>query len=253
MRRALLTTALTALVLTACGDAPSDSETAAGPDATGVLAPSATAEAALSAAEAEALAKASLLTSADLPGYTSTPALTSEDPEEEAAEAELEECVGVQSPDYLAEESSPDFSKGELPAAVEVSSEVSVVKTADEGKADLEAFLSDKALACFESFFDKALQAEVGADSGITFGEATVTRRSISRPDAADESFALRLSTSVEAGGQSFPVVVDIAGALVGRAELSLLSSSFGGSPLPDAEQARLLGVMAERADKAQS
>lgn len=208
------------------------------------------AEASLSADAAARIAEASVLVAADLPGYASTPASDAEDPDEEKAEEQLEKCVGVQSPDYLGEATSDDFSKGEPPAAVEVSSEVQVVATQAEGEADLKAFLSDKALSCFEDFVGTAL-ADV-EEQGLTIGEAKVSRTTVTKPAQASDAFGLRFTTSFSVAGQSFPVVIDIVGALVGRAELSVVSFSTG-EELAASEQSRLLGVMAERAAKAQA
>jgi hypothetical protein len=241
--RALLVGAVS-LSLTACGGGDTSDNASDAPSTV----PTPT-ERTLTEAQAKVIAEASLLKAADMPGYEATPPDETEDPEEEKAEAELEKCVGSESPDYLADEASDDFSKGEPPAGVEVSSEVQVVKTFAEGEADLKAFLSDKALGCLETFFGKALDGELPA--GVTVGKPTVERFDIAKPAEASEAFGLRIQSTLSGQGMSLDFSIALAGALVGRAELSVISTGFG-QEFPVAEQARLLAVMSTRAATAQ-
>ncbi len=239
--RFLLVGALALGGLAACGSEKKSTTTPA-PKASPTEAP-------LTSAQAKTIATASLLTSADLPGYKATPSDNTPDPDEDKAEAELEKCVGVESPDYLADESSDDFNKGEFPTSVEVSSEVQVVKTAAEGKADLQAFLSTKALGCFETFVGTALKAAEG--SGVTVTKTDVERFDVAKPAEASDAFGLRVTGGLKGGGKTFTLSIEIVGALVGRAELSVLAFGLGDA-LAVSEQNRLIAVMATRAAKAQ-
>lgn len=229
--------ALASSALAACGDDGGSDGAASTPKA----------EASLSATQAEAIATASLVVASDLPGYTAGDA-DEEDTEEDAEEVAFKKCIGLESAPYLAEKSSPDFTKGEMPTSVSLSSDVSVVATAAQGKSEFEALRSDKTLGCLETFISAAFAEP---EEGVTADKPAITRIEVPTPKGAEASFGFTLTTNLRSEGFTLPFSLEYRGALVQRAELIVFAGGFG-ETVPAGEPDRLLALMAQRAVAAQ-
>ncbi|HET9692071.1 MAG TPA: hypothetical protein VFP61_13045 [Acidimicrobiales bacterium] len=181
------------------------------------------------------------LAAADLPGYTPTP--SSNDGSDPIA-AKLAQCAGAPDPSAIdvVDVSSPDFDND----TGEVSSDVTMVKTAADGAADLAAITSDKLGPCFQTVGLPALQATL--PSGSTLSGLRVTPQA---PPLGAQSFAFQVGLSVSVPGQAATTVVDdTEGFLVGRAEVSLDVFATGAQP-DRALEARLLALLRSRATAA--
>lgn len=197
---------------------------------------------------AVAAAAAINLKAADLPGFKAEPDDGPDDSDTKAQEKALAQCVGVtedSDADEIVDESSDDFSKGEAPAVVSLSSSVTVVKSTARAKADLRAYQSPKATDCVKTFVGEVFKAQLGATVGVTLGDVVV--RAL-HPAAAgtDGAFGYQISAKVSAQGFSIPFALSIEGVLKGHTELSLTAFSLG-TPMSEAERAAVLAVLVTR------
>jgi hypothetical protein len=136
-------------------------------------------------------AKAINFTAADLPtGWTSSP---SDNQSSAAEDAKVAACAGAPSPAsvHLADVSSDDFSSGGL----DVTSDVTVVRTAQLAQQDLAAIRSDRALACFRQLFPELAKTGAPANTQITVD--SVDRLPVA--SYGDGSFGYRLAFTVQA------------------------------------------------------
>ena len=195
-----------------------------------------------------AAAAAINLKAADMPGYKAEPADDSSDTSTDKEEKQLGVCVGIadmSDANDVVDESSDDFSKGEEPNTLTVSSSVTVAKSASQAKADLKAFQSDKATDCMKTFVNDVFKAQVGESAGVTFGDVSV---SALRPSASgtDGSFGYLVNASVSAQGVSFPFSMSIEGALKNHTELTMMTFSIG-TPLSVSERDALWSKLIDR------
>ncbi|MGQ0845409.1 MAG: hypothetical protein ACT4QF_14890 [Sporichthyaceae bacterium] len=131
--------------------------------------------AALSLSTAKTLAKAGVLTSADLAGWTK--AAQTQDAEDDAVEKSAKECLNLALTPYLHRDLGFTYTKG----TVEVSSDADVTSTAEQATAEFAALGGDKAADCYRDALatvfppDAKLEVEVvepkvqGADDAIGF------------------------------------------------------------------------------------
>jgi hypothetical protein len=173
---------------------------------------------ALSKAQAESLAKAAVLTAADMPGYKAEE--QTKDPDDEADDKRLAACLGTTKPTYLAENAGLTFTKGEL----EVDSSADVAPSVAAAKAELAAFRSDKLKGCLRSEFEKLLADSRGT---ITKFEVTPTPITVT---GADDSFAFRFELGASVSGQQLRFTGFDLGALVGQVEPEISSFDPSGS-----------------------
>ncbi len=225
---------LLALTLAACGS--SKKSTSSGSKATTT---STAAEAAPDSTADKAKADAINLTAADLPGYTSTPADKTSSAE---TDKELYTCAGLSDPatSTTADESSPDFSKGEF---TQVSSEAQFAKTAAQAKKDLDAIKAPSFSACLKQAFDKAMTKQASGAGG-TIGASTV--ESQPGPSGTDGSAAFRMTVPITAVGQTFTFYIDFVLMLKKRAEVTLVCFN-GNAPFDAALKGELTDKLISR------
>ena len=246
MRRPFLIAAPAAalvLLVTGCGSS-SDSGGAAG-------SPSAAAakEAPLTAAEAHEIAVAAQLQTADLPGFTEDKTAAGDEKDRDASDKEIQACVtGPEDPKYLADVSSSDFSKGTLPAQLQVSSNVQVVPTREQGKQEFEAIDKPETLACLNTALNKAFATQV---EGGTF-DGELKRDPSTETYGADEAARFVLDGVFKVQGITVKMHVDLDQLLVDRAELTISSIAVGETPLSKADRDRLVHAVVDRARTAQ-
>lgn len=197
---------------------------------------------------AVAAAAAINLKASDLPDFKAEPADDSGDNSTDKEEKALGVCVGIadmSDANDVADESSDDFSKGEEPNLLTVSSSVTVAKSAAKAKAELKAFQSDKATACVQTFVSDVFKAQVGETPGVTFENVTVSSL---HPEAGgvDGAFGYLVNASVTAQGVGFPFSMSIEGALKDHTELTLMAFSIG-TPLGASERDALWAKLLDR------
>jgi hypothetical protein len=231
------------LLLAGCGSSSASGAAAASSSA------AAAKEAPLTAAEAHEIAVAAQLQAADLPGFTEDKSAAGDADAPDASDKELQACVtGSAEPNYLADVSSSDFSKGTLPAQLQASSNVQVVPTRQQGKAEFEALDKPETLACLNAALTKAFAAQV---EGGTF-EGQLERDPSTEDHGADEAARFALDGAFTVQGITVKMHVDLDQLLVDRAELTVSSVAIGEAPLPKAERDRLVRVVVDRARAAQ-
>ncbi|HET6793511.1 MAG TPA: hypothetical protein VFH45_03660, partial [Acidimicrobiales bacterium] len=232
-----------ALTLGACGSSGSSSSSGSTTTSTaGASSTTSTKAAAPDPAADKATAAKLNLTGADLPGWQSSPNNTSSS--DKAGAAQLAACAGAPDPATIdvADVPSPNFDKGNT----EISSDVTMVKTHQDGVADLQAIRGPKLVPCVQQVFGSQLKTQMPA--GATASNLQVTP--FTPTGAPADSFGMHLSTTVTVPNQgSVPVNIDVVGFLSGRAEVELDVVSTGG-PVDTATESHLLSVLVSRAQQ---
>jgi hypothetical protein len=223
-------TALSVLLLVAgCGGSSKKSDTAP------------------TAAAAESAGAAINLKAADVPsGFEGTK--HEEDSEGDAEEKDFLACVGAASTDAdkVKDLFSDDFGKSTSQVEQqEVSSEVTVLKTTAKASGDVKAFQSDKAKGCLETFFNKAVAAEIGSQPGVTIGKPTVTALSPSS-DGLDGAFGFKVALEIDAGVAKLPMELVIQGASKKHTQVTLNAFSLG-KVLEQSEIDKLWSTLVDR------
>jgi hypothetical protein len=183
------------------------------------------------------------LTSADRPGWSSSPNTTSSG--DQATSAQLAACAGASNPNAVdvVDVSSPDFNQNQAGE----SSDVTMVKTHADGLSDLRALKGPKLDPCLQQIGVPELKAALGPGESLSDVQITT----INPPGAPPDSFALRLTVGITVPQQGTAnLTVDVVGFLVGRAEITLSSSNVGQNPDPTLEQ-QLLSLLVTRANSA--
>jgi hypothetical protein len=204
-----------AVALSGCSGSSSAGKQAGGPS--GSPTPSATATT-LSLDKAKALAAAAVLTSADLPGYTSKP--QTHDASDDATEKQVEACLGLTVPHYVTRNIGTSFSKG----TDEIDSSADVVESAAVAQQQLQGLLSSKAPTCFVRTLKSAL-----ASSGITVVSGSAKRVPMTVA-GSDGAFGFRLAVVAKAQGRTINITGYETGSLVGQVEIDVTLISVGPS-----------------------
>jgi hypothetical protein len=160
------------------------------------------------------------LTAADLPGWQESP--NPPDSGGQGFDTKMTNCVGKLASGYsgnddVVDVSSANFDKG----AVELSSDVTMVRSHADGLSDLAAFRSLKLQGCFQKIFPPLIS------QGLPGAKVSKLKVALFKPkESLPNSFGFRLSVTVHDTQQgvtiSVPVDFTIIGFLVGRAEVSL-------------------------------
>ena len=164
------------------------------------------------------------LMAADLPGWQESP--NPPDASSNALAAKLAACTGApdESKIDVVDVTSSNFDQGH----VEISSDVTMVRTHADGVADVQAINSPKLPGCVTRIALPAIRAEVPA--GVTV--KSVDTSHFSAPGHAPGAFGLRLSgtmTGTQNGvSVTLPYRFDQVAFLVGRAEVTLLVAQVG-------------------------
>lgn len=235
------------LLATACdggrGPTARSGSGASAPTGVSVTVPAGAASGASSSAD-RALAAAINLTSSDLPGWTSTPNTTTA--ADRAMQARLVECAGGPDPAAIqvVDLGSPTFRTGAGNAGSVVTSNVTTVRSAADGRRDLAAMQNDKLPACIEQVTVPYLRSRLPA--GATISQVSVER--LGPPAGVSDSFSYRLVVPVSAAGQgTVTIISDTTGFLVGRVEVELNDTRTGGVPDPGVEH-ELVALLYQRA-----
>ncbi len=213
-------------------------------------------------AEDLAIAERIVLTAEDLPaGWTPDDEEEDDDDpeddaEEDALDAELYECVGVEQSEVFDNENavaeSPDFnaptSETDLTETY-AGSEVNVYPTEEYARTAFAPFEDPDFESCFRDIGVRAMQEDLAEDdSGLQFSDVRV--EPLDFPTLGDGTAAYRIVLVIEVEGVTIESNVDFVAILVGRIGISLDLGSFGGMFDPAlAEQ--LAGTVVERARQA--
>lgn len=164
------------------------------------------------------------LTASDLPGWRESP--NPPDATMNAMSARLAACAGApdESKIDVVDVSSANFDQG----SVEISSDVTMVRTRADGLADVDALNSPKLAGCVNKVARPAIGTELPA--GVSLKSLDTSR--FDPPGNAPGAVGLRLAgtmTSSQSGASvTLPFRIDEIAFLVGRAEVSLDVSQFG-------------------------
>jgi hypothetical protein len=236
LRRSLAVLAVAALALVGCGKKTSTSP-AGGPSS-----PTATTQV-VSVAADQAKARTLLFEASDLPaGWKATP--HQKDPTEKTFDDELAACVGRPSPDtYTTTDiDSPDFSMGDA----EASSTATIVRTAEDFKADVAAAGGPKYASCVKRGLAKFLPTQLPAGASVQ----SVVVEPVPVASYGEFSKGFRATTRLRVQGQLVSVYED--GVLLGKGRIEL-SASFSntGQPFDPALKRALLAKLAARLEAA--
>jgi hypothetical protein len=167
-----------------------------------------------------AVAKAAVLTAADLPGYTDEPHAKSDDLPD-AQKKSFAACMGAPTTIFddvpgAQKADSPDFSKE--PAA-QVSNSVSI----DPKKSDVEdrwkQLASSKAAPCFQKLFETVFKAGAEGAPNVTFGPMDVTKFD---PGVGDRSVGYSVTFSATSSGRNLKFFADVLFLPRDRAEIEI-------------------------------
>jgi hypothetical protein len=238
---------LAALVLLAgCGSSSHNSTSTtsqAPPASTSTTTPSTTTSSPTpTKAQATAAGQAINLTSADLPGFKSTPSTRTA--ADIATDTRLAKCTGTSPPSAaIARVQSDTFTHGSGLQEQQVSSTVETLPSASTVSSDLAAIRTAHARTCVGNELSSLVRQSGG--SAVKFGPASIS--SLASPAAgSDGSWGFRVTVPGKAGSTSFQFVVDLYGVAVGRLEISLSTLAIG-QPIPASTEQRLLSTLTTR------
>lgn len=183
------------------------------------------------------------LTASDLPGWQESP--NPPDANSNAMGAKLAACAGApdESKIDVVDVTSSNFDQGQ----VEISSDVTMVRTHGDGLADVQAINSPDLAGCVNKIALPAIRTELPA--GVTLKSVDTSR--FTPPGHAPGAIGLRLSgtmTGTQNGASiTLPFRFDQVAFLVGRAEVSLQVAQFG-QPATVAAEPGLVDVLYRRA-----
>lgn len=188
------------------------------------------------------------LTATDLPGWQESP--NPPDATMNAMSARLAACAGApdESKIDVVDVSSSNFDQGQ----VEISSDVTMVRTHADGVADVRAITSPNLAGCVTRIALPAIRTELPA--GVTLKSLDTSH--FDAPGHVPGTVGLRLSgtmTGTQNGASvTLPFRIDEVDFLVGRAEVTLEVAQFG-QPGAVAVEPALLDALHQRASAATS
>lgn len=171
----------------------------------------------ISKTQAKKLAKAGVLTTKDLPGYTAE-ALT-EDAGDVADEKAYFKCLGAKYPTFLARNLGLTYSKGEL----NIDSSADVASSVSAAKADLKAIKSSKAPACYKKGITAFLKR-----TGFTVKSVSVERSSVT-VKGADGATAFHIRAEIQFQDMLFRLDGYDVSVLVGQTEITVSPGRLDG------------------------
>jgi hypothetical protein len=206
-------------------------------------------EAALTPAQARTIAVAAQLQASDLPGFAEDKKAAGDAEAPDATEKEVQACVsGTQAPKYLADVNSSDFTKGQVPSQLQVSSETQVVATKAQATSEFAKLKEPATLTCLNTALKKALSSQ--AEGGSFTGE--LKRVESDEEFGSDGAARFVLDGALSAQGITIKMHVDLDQAVVDRAEITVSSLAIGQQGLPAADRDRLIRAVVDRARAAQ-
>jgi hypothetical protein len=199
----------------------------------------------ISKRRAREFARAVNLRAADIPGFK----LSSESEHETAAEKQLGDefarCVGVTGLSRpLIEAHSGPFEHESHASNLEVSSDVTVLRTSTSAKRDIAQFRSDRFGKCLEHYMTLALKPL--SSKGVTISPVAVSRLTLRGP-GAEEGFGWRVSVTYRGRRLDVTFRTDLLGFVDGPAVV-VLSADGAPLPFPAITEHRLFSLLARRA-----
>lgn len=195
-------------------------------------------------ASGEAAAKAINLTKTDLPAeFTGAPSDSAD--KDSPQEVAFAACVGASPPNNdLADVSSDDFSKGNQINLKQVSSDVTVVASAETAKKDLAAYQGSKTEDCLKTFVGDLLKEQTAGGS-VSFGPPTIAKLPTDVP-GTEGGFGFTVTSIATAAGITLPFELSIQGFLHKHTAVSLTTLSVG-TPFPSDIRSDLLSKLVKR------
>jgi hypothetical protein len=236
----LLVPALAAVALAGCAGkgnrVPSSTAT------TARAAPGAGGSGSPTRAQALAFARAVNLTAADVPGLHAA-AKSERSPADRRTERQLAHCAGLSGSSQLLEAGSADFEHAGGISHFDVSSNVSVSRSAALAAHELAQLSSPRTKGCLKHFLAALLNESLRS---AIVGPVSVQTGT---PPAAGTSgsVGLRISTSITVHAIPIPFYLDILGFVYRQAQVSLMSTGVV-VPFPAATQQRLFLTLLARA-----
>jgi hypothetical protein len=159
-------------------------------------------------------------------------------------DAQVAACAGAPDPASSAEKDVPsaDFSD----QGMDVSSDVTIMKSQKLARQDLAAMTSPKALACFRWFYPSFAASSAPAGTQIHL----VSVDPLSVATYGDGSFGFRVVMDVTSNGSTAVATIDEIGFVRGTLEVSGTFTSAR-APFPAATESQRMAALASRAAKA--
>lgn len=198
----------------------------------------------LSTSQATTIANQINLTSADVPGFTSSP--NPETASDKQGGAQLAACAGGVPPSKnIVDINSPNFSAGSGLTQTQTSSNVVVLPSSALVQQNLTALTSAKGHACLNTFVSNELSKSTS--SGVTFNSGTITTLPTSTA-GTDGGFGIRFIVSASAQGVHIPFYLDVLGFAKNSTEVELEALGIS-KPFPATQEAHLYSLLVSRAD----
>jgi hypothetical protein len=214
------------LALTACGGSKKASTSTAVPSTT---APKP------DRVDDAARARSLVLVSGDFPAGWTASAPEPDDPEDDATDEKLAECIGVDTAEPSAEFDGQDFAMG----GAEVSTSVALMASRADFEEEVEALQRPKFVTCTEQVLVPDLEKQLQEDSpGTAVTDAKIER--FDTPTYGEVTVGLRFTLAVDADGRAFKFYIDFVVYGEGRVEAILTFFSVG-APFDPALQRSLL------------
>jgi hypothetical protein len=199
----------------------------------------------ISKRQAQEFARAVNLRAADVPGFK----LSSESEHETSAEKQLGDefvrCVGATGLSHpLIEVGSNSFEHKSHASDLQVSSNVTVLRTSTSAKRDIAQFRSDRFGKCLERYLTLALRPL--SSKGVTISPVTISQLTPRAP-GADGGFGWRVSVTYRGRGPGVTFRTDFLGFVDGPAVV-VLSADGAPQPFPAPTEHRLFSLLAQRA-----
>jgi hypothetical protein len=182
---------------------------------------------------------------ADFPPEWSS-SVSTDDSTATSQDAQVAACAGGADPRASVEKdvSSADFST----QGIDVTSDVTIMKTAQLARQDLAAMTAPKAVACFRWFYPSF--AASSAPSGTQIHIVSVNTLPVDK--YGDGSFGFRIVMNVTSAGATTAATVDEIGFLKGRLEVTATFTRMG-SAFQASTESHLISALVSRAAKAPS
>jgi len=180
----------------------------------------------------KARATRALLSAVDLPGYEEGTSDDSPDP----IKSSIDACLGNDPLLTGDDKTDPRHAVGkEFDQDTKfVNSQAVVAQTEEQARASVAKFRAPEVPSCFSK--------AIGTSKDPVFRNTTVAP--LPSIAAGDETFALRVSTTLVASGRSTKVAIDYQ---LARRDRALAMLIVGGTPFPDADRAALVQKMVDR------
>jgi len=203
----------------------------------------------LTRAQARLLVRAVNLRASDLPGFKVSSEKEKEPTAAKSLEHRLLHCVGgALSGHGLAEGSSKEYERETSAADESIESGVSVAPTAAIAARELQAVHDGKTQVCLSHYVTLLFRLLASSEGhGLTASPIQISSLSLPAPGATGD-FGWRMSGTISLHGIKVPFDIDIAGFVVGQAEVTLFAAGVA-AHVPTTTERRLFALLLSRAD----